>query len=166
MVCLKLGLWSGNSNFRLRLSRLASRIFGSSSNIFRFLAPAPAWFGPLKVENLVVFAQLACPKASAVKPESKFQVPAPTSESFGSDSGSSHSKLLGLRLHSPVWNYSSQAFSKTRLSFASFHPYACACDGLKMHKWREIDVLETLFAVRLRCVVLVEIYSLFETKYA
>jgi len=35
-----------------------------------------------------------------------------------------------------------------------------------MHKRREIDFLETLFAIRLRCVVLVEIYSLFKTKHA
>jgi len=42
-------LWSSNSNFRLQLQ--ASLFYSSSSNIYKFLAPAPKRFGPLKTKT-------------------------------------------------------------------------------------------------------------------
>ena len=88
------GLGSQYSNFRLRFHPRAANLFGSGSNILRFLAPPSEQFGPKNRKKILYCLY------DLLKLEHKFQAPAPPSKNFGS--GFSHQKLLWLLLHAPA----------------------------------------------------------------
>jgi len=83
----------------------ASKFFGSCSEIYKFLAPAPERFGPLKTKNHCNNGTTRSPQKLSVKPEPEFQAPAPPSKNFWLDSSHPKSLVLQLRLHSPAWGY-------------------------------------------------------------
>jgi len=64
------GLWSRNSNFRLKLQPL------------KVLAPTPKRFGRLKTKNLCIVCTTHLPNKLSVEWEPKFQAPAPVIQNF------------------------------------------------------------------------------------
>ena len=98
---LQPGMWSRNSNFRLQLQ--ASKI----------LAPAPERFGPLKTKNHCIICATRFPhKMRLWNWRPNFRLRLHHLKAF--DSG--HSKLLGLRLHSPACSWANR---KTLLTYVN-----------------------------------------------
>jgi len=102
------GVLSRNSNFRFRLQLQASKVFGSGCNIYKFLAPAPERFGPLKTKKPFYIGPSHLPNKLCLwnrNPNFRlrlhhqnFLTPAPVPaipNQFDSDSE--------LRLHNPGW---------------------------------------------------------------
>ena len=75
----------------------------------KFLTPAPAWFGPLWTKNNCIICAIGLlHKLCLLKGSSNLRLRLHHLKFFFSGSG--HAKLLGLRLHSPGWNYTQSAF--------------------------------------------------------
>jgi len=53
------GLWSRNSNFRLRFQ--ACKLFRSGSNVWKFLALTPEWLGPLNAKYYCIICTTRLP---------------------------------------------------------------------------------------------------------
>jgi len=71
------GLWSRNSNFRLRLQFQASKSFGSSSgsNLKKCLVPSPELLDSIKNSKTLYFSYNSLVRQTrAMEPEHKFQL--------------------------------------------------------------------------------------------
>jgi len=91
---LAAGLWSLNSNFVLRFQ--AFQFLGSDCNIWKFLAPGPEEFGPLKNKNHCIICTTRLPHKFCLwnrNTNCRFRL------HHLKIFGSGHPKLLGLRLH-------------------------------------------------------------------
>jgi len=94
---------------------------GSSSRHLNFLAPVPEHFGPLKSKNhYIICTTLLHHKPCLWNRYPNFRIQLQHLKIFGS--GSSHPKLLGLRLHSPACNIISTEKQLNVESFRRLQP--------------------------------------------
>jgi len=103
---------SRNSNFGLRLQLQVSKIFGTGSNLKKFLAPAQERFSPLKTKNHCIICTVGLlQKLCLLNRNSNFrlQLRFHQSKLFGSGSN----RLLP-RLHSPCWKIVSFRLTTSR----------------------------------------------------
>jgi len=92
---------------RTQISGWSYLNLGSGSNILKFLPLALEWFGPLNTKNHCTICTTClphefCPWNRNLNFRLRLWIHL---KIFGSNFGSSHPKLLGLWLHSPVYKY-------------------------------------------------------------